>query len=87
LPRFGVNSDQKGQIVRIFCRELVTIHSGGPTNSSPPHIEDIIKDACEEIHEVVGRASGLGLDESGKVGDRSSEDFAAGSLTGRSQGS
>ena len=48
------------------------------TISSLAHIEGITLGAGEEVDEVAGEASGMGVDGIGEVGDRASEGQAAG---------
>ena len=54
------------------------IHSSGQTISSLAHIEGITLSASEEVNEVAGGAGGMGVDGIGEVGDRASEEQAAG---------
>ena len=56
----------------------MAIHSSGQTIFSLAHIEGITLGAGEEVDEVAGGASGLGVDGIGEVGDRASERQAAG---------
>ena len=56
----------------------MAIHSSGQTISSLAHIKRITLGAGEEVDEVVGGASGMGVDGIGEVGDRASEGQAAG---------
>jgi hypothetical protein len=51
----------------------VTIRSSGQTVLSFPHIEGITLGAGEEVDEVAGGASGMGVDRLGEVGNRASE--------------
>ena len=55
----------------------MAIHSSGQTTFSLAHIEGIILGAGEEVDEVAGGASGMGVDGIGEVGDRASERQAA----------
>jgi hypothetical protein len=55
----------------------VAIHSSEQTIFSLTHIEGITLGAGEEVNEVVGGASGMGVDRIGEVGDRASEGQAA----------
>ena len=43
----------------------MAIHSNGQTVLSFPHIEGITLGAGEEVDEVAGRASGMGVDRIG----------------------
>ena len=55
----------------------MAIHSSGQTIFSLAHVEGIALDAGEEVDEVAGEASGMGVDGIGEVGDRASEGQAA----------
>jgi hypothetical protein len=68
----------EGQIVGTVAGGMVTIHCSGPTFFGFIHIEDIIMGAGEEIDEVAGGAIGMGVDRIDEVGDRTSEEHAAG---------
>ena len=57
---------------------MVAIHSSGQTIFSLTHIEGITLGAGEEVDEVAGGASGMGMDGIGEVGNRASEGQAAG---------
>ena len=68
----------------------MAIHSSGQAIFSFAHMEGITLGAGEEVDEVAGGASGMGVDRIGKTGDRDSEGqstrvygtcFTAGSLT------
>ena len=48
----------------------MAIHSSGQTVFSFPYIEGITLGAGEEVDEVVGGASGIGVDRIGEVGNR-----------------
>ena len=70
----------------------MAIHSSGQTISSLAHIEGITLSAGEEVDEVAGGASGMGVNGIGEVGDWASEGqavgvyragFTAGSLAGK----
>ena len=54
------------------------IHSSGQTVYSLSHIEGITLGAGEEVDEVAGNESGMGVDRIDKVGVRASEGQAAG---------
>ena len=54
------------------------IHSSEQTISSLAHIEGITLGAGEEVDEVAGGGSGMGVDGMGEVGDWASEGQAAG---------
>jgi hypothetical protein len=56
----------------------VAIYSSGQTIFSLAHLEGITLGAGEEVDEVVGGASGMGVDGIGKVGDWASEGQATG---------
>ena len=56
----------------------MAIHSSGQTVVNLTHIEGIILCVGEEVDEVAGGASGMGVDRIGEVGDRASEGQAAG---------
>ena len=56
----------------------MAIHSSGQTVFHLPHIEGITLGAGEEVDEVAGRASGMGVDRIGEIGERASEGQAAG---------
>ena len=56
----------------------MAIHSSGQTIFSLTHIEGITLGAGEEVDEVAGGASGMGVDGRGEIGDRGSEGQAAG---------
>ena len=58
--------------------EQVAIYSSGQTVFSFPYIEGITLGAGEEVDEVAGGASGMGVDGIGEFGDRASEGQAAG---------
>ena len=64
LIGLGVNCNWNGQIIGTVHGGSVIIHSSGQTISisSFPHVENITLGAFEEIYEVVGIASGMGLD-------------------------
>ena len=51
----------------------MAIHSSGQTIFSLTHIEGITLSASEQVDEVAGGASGMGVDGIGEVGDRASE--------------
>ena len=51
----------------------MAIHSSGQTIFSLTHIEGIPLSAGEEVDEVAGGASGMGVDRIGEVGNRASE--------------
>ena len=55
----------------------MAIHSSGQTVFSLTHIEGITLGTGEEVDEVAGRASGMGMVRIGEVGDRASEGQAA----------
>jgi hypothetical protein len=66
----------------------LAINSSGQTIFSLTHIEGITLIAGEEVDEVAGGASGMGVDRIGEVGDRASEGNAAGVYgTGFTEGS
>ena len=92
MVRSGMDCHRKGQVVRTIGRRPVSIHSSGQTISSLAHIEGITLSADEEVDEVAGGASGMGVDGIGEVDDRASErqaawvygaGFTAGSLAGK----
>ena len=56
----------------------MAIHSSGQTIFNLTHIEGITLGAGEEVGEVAGGASGMGVDRIAEVGDRASEGQAAG---------
>ena len=56
----------------------MAIHSSGQTISSLAHIEGITLGAGEEIDEVAGGASCIGVYRIGEIGDRANEGHAAG---------
>ena len=62
LVRFGVDCNQKGQVVGTVGRRPVVIHSSGQTISSLPHIEGIVLGAGEEVDKVAGGAGGMDVD-------------------------
>ena len=51
----------------------MAIHASGQTIFSLAHIEGITLGAGEEVDEVAGGASGMGVDRIGEVGDQASE--------------
>ena len=53
-------------------------HSSGQTNFGFTHIEGITQGAGEEVDEVAGGASSMGVDRICEIGDRASEGQAAG---------
>ena len=55
----------------------MSVHSSGQSVFIP-HIEGVTLGAGEEVHEVVGGASGMGADWIGEIGDRASEGQASG---------
>ena len=57
---------------------LLAIHSSGQTVSSFSHIENITMGASEEVDEVAGGASVMGVHRIGEVGERASEGPTAG---------
>jgi hypothetical protein len=57
----------------LFGGETVAIHSSGQIIFSFTHIEGITLGTGEEVDEVAGGASGMGLDRISEVGDRVSE--------------
>ena len=61
MVRSGVNFHWKGQVIGTVGRRPVAIHSSGQTISSLAHIEGITLSAGEEIDEVAGGASGVGV--------------------------
>ena len=48
----------------------MSIHSSGQTISGLPHLEGITLGTGEEVYEIAGRASTLGLGGIGQIGDR-----------------
>ena len=56
----------------------MAIHSSGQTTFCFTHIEGITLDTGEEVDEVSGGASGMGIDRIGEDGDLTSEGQAAG---------
>ena len=52
----------------------MAIHSTRQTVFSLTHIEGITLGASEQVDEVAGRASGMGVDRIGEVGDTASEE-------------
>ena len=56
----------------------MAIHSSGQTIFSLAHLEGITVGAGEEVDEVAGGASGMGVDRIGEVGDWASEGQTAG---------
>jgi hypothetical protein len=56
----------------------VAIHSSGQTIFSLTHIEGMTLGAGEEVDEVAGGESGMGVDRIGEVDDRAIEGQAAG---------
>ena len=56
----------------------MVVHSSRQTVFSFPHIEGITLGAGEEVDEVAGGASGMGVDGIGEVGGWASEGQAAG---------
>ena len=54
------------------------IHSSRQTVFSLSHIEGITLGAGEEVDEVAGGASGMGVDKIGEVGERANEGKFAG---------
>ena len=73
LVKFGVNLNQKEQVVGTFHGGLASIHSSGQTICNFSHMEGITLAAGEEINKVAKRASGMGMDGIGEVGDTTSE--------------
>ena len=55
----------------------MVIHYSGQTIFSFSHIERITLDADEEVDEVAGEVSGMGMNRIGEVGDRAGEGYAA----------
>ena len=55
-----------------------SIHSSGQTIFSLAHIEEITLGVGDDVDEIAGEASGMGVDRIGKVGDQASEGQAAG---------
>ena len=51
----------------------MAIHSSGQTVSSLSHIEGITLGAGEEVDEVAGGASGIGVD---RIGDRAKNSYS-----------
>ena len=58
----------------------MAIHSSGQTISSLANIEGITLGAGEEVDEVAGGTSGMGVDRIGEVGDRTSKDRLLGCM-------
>ena len=56
----------------------MAIHSSGQAILSLARIEGITLGAAEEVDELAGGASGMGVDGIGEVGDRASEGQATG---------
>ena len=64
----------EGEVIRTVGRGPVAIHSSsGQTIFSLDHVEGITLDTGEQVDEVAGGASGMGVDRIGEVGDRASE--------------
>ena len=76
--RSGVDCDWKGLVVGTIGRVPVAIHSSGQTIFSLIHTEGITLGAGEEVDEVAGGASGMGVDRIGEVGVQASEGQAVG---------
>ena len=72
LVRFGMDCDQ------IVGGGPMAIHSSVQTVFSLSHIEGITLSAGEEVDEVAGGASSMGVDRIGEVGNRASEGQVAG---------
>ena len=51
----------------------MAIHSSGQTVFSLTHIEGITLGSGEEVDEVAGGASGMGVNRIGEIGDRTNE--------------
>ena len=77
LMRFDVHCNRKWYIVEIVGGGMA-IHSIGKTIFGVTHIEGITLGASEEVDEVAGGASAMGVDKIGEVGDMASEGQAAG---------
>ena len=56
----------------------MAIHSTGQTVFSFSHLEDITLGAGEEVDEVAGGASGMGVNRIDEIGDRDSKGQVAG---------
>ena len=69
---------QKGKVVWIVGGGPMVIHSSRQTDLSFSHIEIITLGADEEVDEVAGGASSIGVDRIGEVDDRASEGQTAG---------
>ena len=74
----------------------MAIHSSGQAIFSLAHIEEITLGVGDDVDEIAGEASGMGVDRIGKVGNWASEGpaaevygtgFTAGSLAGKGDGS
>ena len=59
--RFGVDCDWKEYVVRIVGGEPVAFRSCGQTIFSFPHTESITLGTGEEVNEVKGGESGMGV--------------------------
>ena len=72
-----MDSNWKGQVITTVGRAPVAIHSSGQTIFRLADVEGITLGAGEEVDEVAGGESGMGVDGMGEVGDRASEGQAA----------
>ena len=75
--RSGVDCKKKGQVVRIIRGEKVTIHFNWQIIFGFAH-KGITLGAGEEVDEVAGWASGIGVDRIDEIGDRVGEGQATG---------
>ena len=66
-----MDCDWKGYVIGTVGRGPVAIYSSA-------HLKGITLGAGEEVYEVAGGASGLGVDRIGEVGDRANEGEGAG---------
>ena len=75
-----MDCDQKGYFVGIVGGGPVAIHSSGQTVFSCSHITGITLGAGEEVDEVAGRASGMGVDGIGRLVTRLMKDRLLGCM-------
>ena len=80
MVRSGVDCHWMGQVIRTVGRRPVAIHSSGQTIFRLMHIEGITLGAGEEVDDVAGGTSGMGVGRIDEVDDRASEVQAAGGV-------